>query len=208
MKIFVVTLLLFLVKGTEARALPDESDVTLSFDKSTHSSSVEVASPSTQNSNLSIIFERVAENMTMLTREIQKQMQTAEKNLVEQAGMVRDTLTSLFERIQGPTEGISKQNTLSITQQLELLKKNISQLDLNFRPINFNQTLDENAYQDLRQNIEQLQKVLGPLVNFFHETITGGVENLRKSIAPGVHEIRKLAIPILAESADMTSETP
>lgn len=207
MKIFVVALMLFVVKGTEARALSHESNGAPIRDGGSSVFEEPVLYNHPMNiQNLSAIFQHVAKNMTSLTREIQEQMQTFQANFNDQAVLVRDHLSGLLQGIQGSNDGISKLTMPSITGQLEILKRNISQLEQHFRPINFNQTSGEKMHQDLTQGMEQLQQLFGPLLQLFRGTITEGVENLRKSMGPGVHEIRRLVS--LSESTDTPLETP
>ncbi|XP_067910122.1 apolipoprotein A-IV-like [Heterodontus francisci] len=187
MKIFVVTLMLFVVKGIEARALPGESNVTQTRGAA---DPIFVASISRimKMHNLTSIFEHLAENMTSLTKEFRQKMETLGINVEQQAGTVKDRLANLFEQLQGTSEGISEQNRMSITQQFEMLKKDMTKLDLNSMPVNYNQTL-EKIQQDLKQQMEQLQQVFVPLVNLFQGPIMEGIVNLRKSVSPGVDEI-------------------
>ncbi|XP_048471507.1 uncharacterized protein LOC125486727 [Rhincodon typus] len=205
MKIFVVTLVLLLAKGMEAHALPGAADAGPTHGE--HRLALLDLRNTTMNIHkLNPIFEKLAQNMTLLSEEIQQQLQTFSTHLHEQASIVRERLSSLFEQPPVLPEGISKLTSPNLTQQLEILKKNISRLSLNFKPISLNQTSERKVYQELTENMEQFHQLFGPLLNFFQGTITEGVENLRNSMAPGVHEIKKLVE--LSKSAKPSGEKP
>ncbi|XP_067826854.1 uncharacterized protein [Heptranchias perlo] len=196
MKIFVVILMLFVVKGIETRALPDErgnADGWNSKGWVINETFLAPFKPIMEIQNVSTIFENAMENVTPLTRELQQKMETFGINVKEQADIIKEKMTSLFGQFQGTIEDTSKQSELlSFVEQLKMLEKNISQWNLNTMPINSNQTFEEKWQQDLNQQMEKFQKIFNPLIGLFQGTITEGVENLRKSISPGVHEIRKL----------------
>ncbi|XP_078055076.1 uncharacterized protein LOC144479907 isoform X2 [Mustelus asterias] len=203
MKIFVIALMLFVLKA-EARVLPDVSEDTPTRHEST---SIFVAPHGPINmQNLSGIFKHVAENITSLTRKLQERMQTLQTSLSNQAEKIKEPLSSLLQEMQRPDVDISKLTMPSITQQLEMLRRNISQLQMNIGPIQLNQTSGERMRQELSEGMEQLQQIFSPLLQFFHGTVTEGVENLKKSVGPGVHEIRRLVA--LSESKDTTLEAP
>uniref|UniRef100_UPI00398E3230 apolipoprotein A-IV-like n=1 Tax=Pristiophorus japonicus TaxID=55135 RepID=UPI00398E3230 len=181
MKILVVALMLVVVKGIEAHAIPGEPEPLL-----------ELAKPMMVIQNLSAIFENLPQNITFLTRKLQQRIETLGANFEKQAGMIRDRLSSMFEQLQEANENISKQNGLSIIQHLEILKKNMSQLDMSRMPANSSQPFEETMRQELIQKMEAIQEVFGPFMSALRGTFSEGVENLRKSISPGIQEIRKL----------------
>lgn len=189
MKVLVVALMLFVLKEAEAHALPDAAE-----DIPTSQENTLVSVPAHGQihlQNLSAIFKQLAQNMTSLTREIQERMQTFQTSFSNQTAKMKEHLASLLQEVQRPNEGISKLSIPSITQQLEMLKRNFSQLQMNIRPIQINQTSSERMQQEISE-------VFVPLFQFFQGTVTEGIENLRKAMAPKVHEIKKLVA--LAES--------
>ncbi|XP_048417956.1 uncharacterized protein LOC125466881 [Stegostoma tigrinum] len=205
MKIFAVALVLLLAKGVEGRVLPGASD-----GGPTHGEQrlalLDLGNTTMNIHNINPILEKLAQNMTLLTEEIQQQLQTFSTHFHEQASTIRERLSSLFEQPPALPEGISKLTSPNLTQQLEILKKNISRLSLNFKPVSFNQTSEKKVYQELAENLDQFHQLFAPVLNFFQGTITEGVENLRKSMGPGVHEIKKLVE--LSKSTKLSGETP
>ncbi|GCB73207.1 hypothetical protein scyTo_0002408 [Scyliorhinus torazame] len=191
--------MLFVVKGTEADAISEDSEAaqipgesSLVFEESHTSMNIR---------NLSAIFKNVAENMTALTRDLQTKVQTFGEKLHSQTS---DMLSKLMGGIQRPDEDVFNAKLQSLTQQLESLKTNISLLNIGLD--NFNQSSREKAQQDLTRSMEKLQEAFSPLIRIFQGTLAGGVESMRNAMAPEVHKIKRLVS--LAESKDTTLETP
>ncbi|XP_060703019.1 uncharacterized protein LOC132829685 [Hemiscyllium ocellatum] len=197
MKILVVTLVLFLAKGMVARAFPVESDT-----GPTHGeillTDINFANTSMNIHDPSPILKELAQNMTLLSKEIQQQMQTLSINLHDQTNMVRETLSSLLERRPDFPEGI--------TQHLENLKENFNQFNLNFTTVPLKQISGEGVYQEFTQNMDHIQQLFGSLVQLFHGKFAEGVDTVRESVAPAAYGIKRLVE--LSKAAKPSAETP
>ncbi|XP_043532539.1 uncharacterized protein LOC122540631 [Chiloscyllium plagiosum] len=197
MKILVVTLVLFLAKGMVARAFPVASDAGSTRGESPFTD-INFVNISMNIHDPSPILKEFAQNMTLLSKEIQQQMQTFSTNLHDQTSMIRERLSSLLERTPDLPEGI--------TQHLENLKENINQFNLNFTTVPLKQISGDGVYQELTQNMEHIHQLFGSFVQLFHGKFTEGVETLRKSVAPAAHEIKRLVE--LSKAAKPSAETP
>ncbi|XP_078282800.1 uncharacterized protein LOC144608684 [Rhinoraja longicauda] len=195
MKIFIVTLMLFLLKGWEVNAVPVHSERTQSEPL------VELAEPPMNDHNQNGNFANLPDNITEI---LQQRIEALGSQFADQIAIIKDHIVSQLTQIETENIGLPKDPASPIIQQFEALKRNIHQWTVNAVPVNTTQIFQDRLQEEVIQRMEQLQRILTPLISTFQGTLQGAVENIHDSVSTEIRKIKKLATE--SESAIKNAE--
>ncbi|XP_069751087.1 uncharacterized protein [Narcine bancroftii] len=185
MKIFIITLLLFASKGFETNALP------VSPNGFNSENLPEPILPLMNIQNLSAIL---ANFRTNLTEVMQKKFESVQ--LQDQTEAIKDKIVFILSQMLERREELSQIPSSSIAQQLEVIKRNFSQWSENIAPAKWNssQIFQNNFQEEMTQKVKHLHQLLLLQINTYQESLLKGWEEFSTSIAPRIHELKKLAL--------------
>ncbi|XP_067827047.1 apolipoprotein A-I-like [Heptranchias perlo] len=209
MKIFAVTLVLLVVKGTQGGVIPkDESksnksanwqqpfwdllnigndlaQIAVGILEQSDVAKSAMEKLSSTNRNLDAMIENSVKDLSSLTKELQWKGVSISDHIKTQANLVHARLTSVGEQLH---EAIGNETTAAIHEKLEMLHKDIRQYSQNLSLItdHFNQ-----SYGDATHQLEEWYKKAAPSTEELREEISELIEELRQYLSPMVHETKE-----------------